>query len=558
MRTVIWLPKRLPLLGVLLAVFVAALDLTVISTLLPGMIVDLGITITELDRAAWIVTAYLLAYTLAIPLLGRLSDRFGRTSILLAALLLFAVGSLWCAMAEGLVGLIAGRVIQALGGGAMVPVTMALLADRLPVGQRAGALGLVAAVDTAGWVAGPLYGAAVVGLLGSWHWVFWVNLPLVLATALALGLEARSGGQAAADGASAATGRGWLGWGMLKLALLAGRWRRSGGSGLSRWLEGVSGIDWAGAGLLTLALLGINLGLSVGGEGLAGGAGLAADAANDQPLAAWRWPLLLGGLLALVGFVAVERRAARPLVPIELWRRRPFAAASLINLLLGATLIIAMVNVPVFVNTLAPDLMTAQWQSAILLTPLTGGLALGSLVGGWLAGRWGLRLVALLGLLLAALGFGLIGGWPARLDLVSMAPPLGVLGLGFGLVMAPAAGAAIDSAGDRDYGIASALVLVWRLTGMAAGLSALTAWALSQLSQRLAALPPPLLSGEAGATARLAAELARRAVEVGTRVLGDTFWIAGGLCLLALLPTLWLAGHVAGDAPANQPGDRRH
>lgn len=515
MSSLVGVTQRLAMVTALLAVFVAALDLTVISTILPGMIFDLEISITELDQAAWIVTAYLLAYTVAIPVLGRLSDRTSRTAVFVIALLLFAVGSLWCGQARSLGPLIVGRIIQALGGGAMVPVTMALVADRLPPGRRATALGLVAAVDTAGWVAGPLYGAAVVGLFGTWRWVFWINLPLAVLTLLGLLIA-----QAASTGVA--------------------------GVGRPRWLaswRGLLRVDWPGAGLLTLALIGLNLGLSLGGEPLSAGGTLAEAERSSALLAPYRWPLLIAGLLGLVGFVVVERRSREPLVPIGLWRQPAFAAASLVNLLLGGALIVAMVNVPVFVNTLAPDLATAQWQSALLLTPLTGGMALGSLAGGWLAGRVGPRSVALLGLGLAVVGFVQMSGWPARLDLAAMGPPLGLLGLGFGLVIAPAASVAVDSVGRDDYGIASALVLLLRLIGMAIGLSALTSWALSQLSARLRALPPPAPGpGETAAefASRLGSEIARRAIDVGTRVLGDTFWIAAILCLLTLLPAWWL------------------
>jgi MFS family permease len=487
------------LAAALTTVFVAALDLTVISTILPGILFDLEVAITELDQAAWVVTAYLLAYTVAIPLLGRLSDRVGRWSVFLGALALFALGSLWCGLSGDLGTLIAGRVVQALGGGAMVPVTMALAADLLPPGRRGLALGLVAAVDTAGWVAGPLYGAAVVRLLGGWQWVFWLNLPLAV---LAAGV----------------------------VALAARRWRGRGLSPRPKGMPlGLGGLDLAGALLLTLALVGINLGLSAGAEPLNPGATLATAQAATSPLAAARWWLLGGGGLALVAFVLVERRARWPLVPVALWRRARFAAASLVNLLLGGALIVAMVNVPVLITTLASDFATAQWQSAALLTPLTGGMAP--------------RRVALGGLLLAAGGFWLLSGWRPELGLPVMAAPLLGLGFGFGLVIAPAASVAVDSAEAGDHGVASALVLVLRLLGMAVGLSAMTAWALTQLSLRVAALPAPAaLAGEtaAAATARLAAEFAARALEVAVAVLSETFWLAALICLLALLPAWWL------------------
>lgn len=535
-------------LAALALVFVAALDLTVVATLLPAIIVDLGVALTELDRAAWIVTAYLIAYTVAIPLLGRLSDHVGRLPVFLAAVLLFAAGSLWCARSNGLVDLIVGRVIQAIGGGATVPVTMALVADRLPAGRRATALGFVAAVDTAGWVAGPLYGAALVAALGDWRWVFWVNLPLAGLALLLLLLA-----DAWPTWADAVALRHWrrslrsLPW-PGRLWPWPGRgdlWPMVGRRGQD-WQTRVRGLDWPGASLLTLALLALNLGLSLGAEPFSAGGSLSSALATPSPLAAYRWPLLAVGLLALAGLVIVERSAAAALVPLALWRDRAFAAASLVNLLIGAAIIVAMVNVPVLVNTLTLDLAAAQWQSALLLTPLTGGMACGAWLGGWLSSRWATRWVVIGGLLMAAAAYWQMAHWPPRLELIGMSWPLGGLGLGIGLVIAPAASVALDASRGEDYGIASALVLVLRLTGMALGLSILTSWALSQLTTRLAAMPLPAprpneASGDF--TARLAAELSARAVAIGSQVITETFWWAGLTCLVALLPAWWVMRH---------------
>ena len=154
---------RLPLLLMLAGVFVAASDLTVVSTILPQIVFDLEIPLrTGLSQAAWIVNAYLIAYTLTLPLLGHVSDQFGRRNTFLACLVLFSAGSLVAGTARTLEVMIAGRAIQALGAGAMVPVAMAYVADVLPPERRPLALGIVGAVDTAGWVIGPLYGALMV------------------------------------------------------------------------------------------------------------------------------------------------------------------------------------------------------------------------------------------------------------------------------------------------------------------------------------------------------------------------------------------------------------
>src|SRR5687768_16292139 len=127
----------------LLAVLLGALDLTVIATILPGMVTDLRINAADVDRYVWIVNSYLLAYIVAIPVVGRISDLLGRTLAFQGSLVLFVLGSAICAVAGDLAVMVAGRTIQGAGGGALLPVTMALVGDVLPPGRRAAALGLV-------------------------------------------------------------------------------------------------------------------------------------------------------------------------------------------------------------------------------------------------------------------------------------------------------------------------------------------------------------------------------------------------------------------------------
>jgi MFS family permease len=200
--------KRIPspsLIMVLICIpiFIGAVDLTVVSAVLPHVIYDLEIPInTGLDEAAWIVSGYLLTYSVAMTFMGRLSDIHGRRRVFLVSLAIFALGSYLVAAADtwpahiatriyslllagrhpdtsqiSLFTIIASRMIQAFGAGAMVPVGMAVVADLYPLGKRAKTLGLVAAVDTAGWVIGHLYGGIVVRYF-DWRMIFWLNLPI--------------------------------------------------------------------------------------------------------------------------------------------------------------------------------------------------------------------------------------------------------------------------------------------------------------------------------------------------------------------------------------------
>src|SRR5215204_7793970 len=174
----------------LLAVLLGALDLTVIATILPGMVTDLRINAADVDRYVWIVNSYLLAYIVAIPVVGRLSDVVGRKLAFQGSLALFLVGSIVCTFAGDLPGMVAGRALQGAGGGALLPVAMAMVGDLLPPGRRAAALGLVGAVDTLGWVLGPIWGALLVEIApgqDAWRWVFVINIPLALVAAVTIG-----------------------------------------------------------------------------------------------------------------------------------------------------------------------------------------------------------------------------------------------------------------------------------------------------------------------------------------------------------------------------------
>src|ERR687894_1021055 len=258
----------------LLAVLLGALDLTVIATILPGMVTDLRINAADVDRYVWIVNSYLLAYVVAIPVVGRLSDIVGRTRAFQASLALFLVGSIVCAFAGDLPSMVAGRAIQGAGGGALLPVTMAMVGDLLPPGRRAAALGLVGAVDTLGWVLGPIWGAVLVEIAPGqdpWRWVFIVNVPLAVAAAIAVS--------------------------------------RAGGAKSSSALRWVSRLDVPGALLLAGALLTLNLGLSAGGELGSPSGGARALGGSRNPVAELVLPLLAIGAVLSILLVLRQRRA---------------------------------------------------------------------------------------------------------------------------------------------------------------------------------------------------------------------------------------------------------
>lgn len=501
---------RIILAVVAFGVFVAADDLTVVSTMLRQIIFDLEIPLPDgLDKAAWIVNAYLIGYVVVMPFVGRLSDIVGRRTVYVGSLALFLIGSVWVPLAPDLNSFIAGRVLTALGGGAMVPVAMAVIGDVYAPQRRATAMGTLGAIDTAGWVWGPLYGALLVRFL-SWRWQFYLNIPLSVA------------GMAAA----------W--WALRDLPRPQTRQR----------------IDWLGTALLTIALLALNIALLNGGDvGSAGG-----FASLDEEGDAVTWPFYLLALVAFIVFIFIQSRltkgvsriryhvsrfwTAPPLIDLNLFRKRNFNTAVLINFLVGGILIIAMVNVPLIINVLAVDVARAALISGYLLSGMTGAMALLAYIGGRLTERLSYRPVTLVGLALCAVGFGLMGwSWRVGLPYGQMAWQLVVLGAGFGLVIAPVGTAVINTAPDNQRGIASSLVIVVRLMGMSVGLSGLTAWGLRRFEVlRTQIILPDLPFSDPVYQKAIVDGL----TEVTVRVLTETFWVTAVIALIALLISLRL------------------
>jgi MFS family permease len=491
-------------------IFIGALDLTVVSAVLPHVIYDLEIPLPAgLDDAAWVVSGYLLAYTVAMTFMGRLSDLVGRPKVYLLSLVIFALGSYLVAVADewptqlalrgfyllleqrpdpariSLWMLIGARMIQAFGGGAMVPVGMALAGDLYPPAQRAKALGVIAAVDTSGWVVGHLYGGILTRYF-NWRLIFWLNLPVCVLTFVLIAVALRG----------------------LPRPQKAGR------------------MDWLGALLVSLGLMALNLGLGSSAEAMNGFSGPEGQAARFSS------PYLIAAGVLLLLFIWRQARAVAPLIPLHLFRRPNFSAATLANFLIGFSLFIAIADVPLFINTLvAQTLEQGAWDSGWMLSALTVPMALASIPGGWLTDRAGYRLPALVGLGGAIVGFLLMNGWQAATPYLAMIPHLILAGVGFGLTIAPIAAAVINAAPDAYRGTASALVIIFRLVGMMVSASGIATFG----AQRSQAISTQLLAGSSDLQATVQAGM-----NAAEQVIQETFLIAAGVCLLAVVSVSFL------------------
>jgi MFS family permease len=433
-------------------VFLAGLELMITATALPSILLDLAVTdqlgkpaFSELRHASWIVNGYLLAYVVTMPLAGRLADVWGARRLFLAALVVFIGGSLVAGRGQTIDELILGRVIQGIGGGVLVPVGTAAASHLFEGHDRPRALGIIGSLTFLGMAAGPFLGAAILGgldlgggldrlgiaegtplrdaLAPAWRWVFYVNVPI--------GLVALFAAWAASHGWETPRRR--------------------------------AGMDLPGAVVWSIALA-----AGLGATTLIG----VADLGGPDPLAVGVALAVLAVFATILTIVRGSRRLD-PFLDPRLFRRTAFSSAALVSLLTGYAFATAIIGAAVFVDRVlygGPD------DQRFALGALAAATAMGALVSGFAVRILSLRLVTLVGLVLSAACLWLMSRWTPAVGIAEVAVVLAGFGLGFGLTVTPRSTAAVESAGRASFGMASAIVTVARMIGMAIGVAVLTAY----------------------------------------------------------------------------------
>lgn len=472
-------------LGLMVVMALGALDQSIVATALPRIVADLG----GIAHLSWVVTAYVLASTVTLPLYGKLSDQYGRKPLLYFAILAFLLGSALCGRAQNLTELILCRALQGIGAGGFLPLAQIIIGDLIPPTERARRQGGVAAVFAVMSVVGPVLGGLITDLL-SWRWIFYVNLPV----------------------------------GAVAFYLIAKSLHRPHQAKAQR-------IDYLGSVLMTVAITALLLVLALGG--------------TEWPWdsAAVRYLALLAAVLGALLFLHV-RRVPEPVLPPDLFGNRVFSVASLVL----ALTFMGLMGASVFFPLLFQLVMGASpAHSGLLTVPLMIGVVLSSTLNGRVLARSGrYKPAQLAGLGLATLAFAMLAWGIANAHGYALIEPcIFMVGLGLGLVMPNMTIAVQNALPPHRRGVGTAMLAFFRSLGGLLGVTGSGAVLALQLKAHGALAPALGATGaNASSTAAQSASVALYRHAIATTFGAGAAIIALALLVLLLLPELPMAGYL--------------
>jgi EmrB/QacA subfamily drug resistance transporter len=362
------------IIGLFLGMFFAALDQTVVGTSLPRIIGDLG----GLSIMAWVTTAYMLTATTVVPIAGKLADIFGRRVVYILGITIFMIGSALCGFSNSMTQLIIFRGLQGIGGGIMMPMALTIVGDIFPPEKRGKWQGIMGAIFGLSSIVGPTIGGWIVDH-STWHWVFYVNLPVGLLAAVAIFI-------------------GLYGEKIRKDKVV---------------------IDYMGAITLIIGVVSLLLGLNMGGK--------------DYPWNSWQiLGLLLISFVFLLSFVFIERKAKEPILSLHFFQNRVFTVANIIGFLMGLGMFGSIMFLPLFLQAVIGVSATSSGNTII---PMMLGMVATSIIGGQLITRIRFRSMFLSGMIFMAIGFFLLSTLGVSSSQSTAIFYTIFLGLGMGLIM---------------------------------------------------------------------------------------------------------------------------
>jgi EmrB/QacA subfamily drug resistance transporter len=495
--------RALAVTGVMLVIFLFAIDATIVSTSMPTIVAKLG----GLELYSWVFSIYMLSSALTTPIFGKLADLFSKRRLMLIGIGVFLIGSILCGAAQNMEMMIVARAIQGLGGGAIYALSFIVVGILYPAEERAKMQGIISGIWGLASIFGPLGGGIIVANW-NWRWVFFVNIPLiVVATPLIIaGLKEEHGEKR-------------------KPAL-----------------------DLAGAGTLLASLLLIFY-------------ALAQSAHAHQPLNVETAGVIAAGLALLVLFYFLERRAAEPIIPLDLFHVRLYRSSTAVATLCAMGVFGAISYLPLYLQGVLG--MTA-WATGLVILVLSMGWTAGSLLAGQGINRIGYRLVALAGMSLLALGYSLLIAPQFKAGIVAITISALAIGLGMGLANLTTLVAAQTAVAHQRIGVATSTLMLFRTFGGAFAVSLLGTVMLGHMQSRLSQLEssntavPAELWDKVANPQNLLQPSTRTEIPTGLLaqllpVLDDALWYAFltglGLMVIGIAAACLMAGYTPAKTP---------
>ncbi|HET7627302.1 MAG TPA: MDR family MFS transporter [Bacillales bacterium] len=400
---------KLVMAGLMLGIFIAAMDQTIVATAMGTIVADLG----GLDKFVWVTSAYLVAEMAGMPIFGKLSDMYGRKKFFLFGIAVFLLGSILSGTAESITQLSIYRAIQGIGGGALMPIAFAIIFDVYPAEKRGQMSGIFGAVFGMSSLFGPLLGAYITDNI-SWHWIFYINLPL----------------------------------GLLALALLHFSYHESHEHSKQK-------IDWSGAATLVGAVVSLMFALELGGKTYA-----------------WDSAAIIGLFAAFAilftCFLFIERKAAEPIISFRMFKHRLFAVTNLVALMFTIPFIVATVFIPIYIQGVFGGTAT---NSGLLLLPMMLGMVAASVSGGILANKISYRNIMVMAVLFLLAGVSLLSTLTTETPRYLVTIYMIITGFGTGFSFSVLSMAAIHKFKLSEYGSANSTIAFVREFGMTVGIT---------------------------------------------------------------------------------------
>lgn len=411
------------LAGLMLGIFVAAIDNTIVSTAMGTIVSDLG----GMEKFVWVTSAYLVTEMAGMPIFGKLSDMYGRKRFFVLGIVLFLAGSVLCGTATDIVQLSIYRAIQGIGGGALVPIAFTILFDVVPMEKRGNMSGIFGAVFGTSSLFGPLLGAYIVDHI-DWRWIFYINLPL----------------------------------GLLALIFILFFYKES-------LQHAKQKIDWWGAATLVGGVVCLMFALELGGQQYAWD--------STQVLS-----LFAGAAVLLAAFFAVEAKVQEPIISYAMFRKRLFAASTITGLFYGAGFITFAMYIPIFVQGVNGGSAT---NSGLILLPMTLGSVVSAQIGGFLATKTSYRNIMIGSALIFTLGTILLATLTPDTSKWLLTLYMIVAGLGVGFSFSVLGMASMHGFDERQRGSASSTMSFIRSLGMTVGLTVFGILQRNELSAKM-------------------------------------------------------------------------